>query len=277
MIPMSHSHASAVRQYHDQGYAVWRRVLDPALIREADRFVDWILARNPDTRPENLNSPLTRHEPFLIRLVADPSLLDLAAAFLGPDIALYGAHFLCKPPRDGKPVAWHQDGGYWPLEPMEALTLWVAITASTPANGCMRVIPGTHRLGQLPFIHSEEGKNNVLDQSTVDIDSFAEPPIHLEMKAGQMSLHTDWLLHGSDANRSGRRRCGLTLRFTSPDVRNFTVAEGAGVIACGRDPSGYWQHQPRPAGEDIPDPPRPEDDWQRRSGWKRAWDDAQDR
>ena len=56
---MSNSHAAAVRQYHDHGYAIWRQVLDPSLMREADQFVDWILARNPDTRPENLNSPLT--------------------------------------------------------------------------------------------------------------------------------------------------------------------------------------------------------------------------
>ncbi|MCE2468597.1 MAG: phytanoyl-CoA dioxygenase family protein [Caldilineaceae bacterium] len=209
--------------------------------------------------------------------VTEERILGPVRDLLGPDLVCWTTHFFTKLPGDGKQVSWHQDASFWPLTPSKTVTAWLAFDDADRGNAAMQVIPGTHRLGQLPFIHSEEGENNVLDQSTVDIDSFAEPPVHLEMRAGQMSLHTDWLLHGSDANHSDRRRCGLTLRFTSPDVRNFTVPEGTGVIACGRDSSGYWQHQPRPAGEDIPDPPRPEDDWQRRSGWKRAWDDTRGR
>ena len=252
---MSHSHASAVRQYHDHGYAVWHRVLDPALIREADQFVDWILARNPDTRPENLNSPLTRHEPFLIRLVADPRLLDLAAAFLGPDIALYGAHFLCKPPRDGMPVAWHQDGGYWPLEPMEALTLWVAITASTPANGCMRVIPGTHRL---PMQARDENLAAQGDEMLTGMDQSIvneANAVDLELQAGDVSAHDVTIVHGSEANRSDQWRKAVAIRYIAAGTRVLDQSEGSQFLLRGSAVPGINEYLPWPrfrSGQHMP-------------------------
>ena len=243
---MFNSHASSVRQYHAHGYAIWHQVLDPALMREADRFVDWILARNPDTRPENLNSPLTRHEPFLIRLVADPRLLDLAAAFLGPDIALYGAHFLCKPPHDGKPVAWHQDGGYWPLEPMEALTLWVAITASTSANGCMRVIPGTHRM---PMQARDErlatqGDEMLtgMDQSIVD----EAKAVDLELQPGDVSAHDVTIVHGSEANRSPHWRKAVAIRYIAAGTRVLDQSQGSQFLLRGSAVPGVNEYLPWP-------------------------------
>ena len=60
-------------------------------------------------------------------------------ALAGPDIALFASHYISEP---GQPVLWHQDGAYWPLEPMNVVTLWLAVDHSVPENGCLRVIPG---------------------------------------------------------------------------------------------------------------------------------------
>ncbi len=243
---MSHPHKAAVQQYHADGYAIWREVLDPQLIQEADQFVDWILARNPDTRPEDLNSPLTRHEPFLLRLVADPRLLDLASAFLGPDIALYGAHFLCKPPQEGKAVAWHQDGGYWPLEPMEALTLWVAITASTPANGCMRVIPGTHRLPLQARNDSTPDADAMLtgmDQSLAD----EAQAVNLELQPGDVSAHDVTIMHGSAANHSRQWRKAVAIRYIAASTRVLDQSQGSQFLLHGSPVSGVNTYLPWPA------------------------------
>lgn len=121
---MSAKSQEILDQYERDGYTVIRKVIDGDLVRETDQFVDWLLKKHPDVRPESLHSYLMRDEPFMLRLVGDDRLLDVAEAFIGLNIALYGAHFICKPPEDGKAVAWHQDGAYWPLEPMEVVTLW---------------------------------------------------------------------------------------------------------------------------------------------------------
>ena len=67
-----------------------------------------------------------------------------------------------------------------------------------------------------------------------------------------MSLHSDWILHGSDVNRSDRRRCGLAMRYLSSDVRAFNDWNLDSVICRGVDSSGHWAHHPRPKHADIP-------------------------
>ena len=81
------------------------------------------------------------NDPFWVRLISDDRLLDIAQEYVGPNIALFASHYISKPPADGHPVLWHQDGSYWPLEPMEVVTLWLAVDDSLPENGCMQAIP----------------------------------------------------------------------------------------------------------------------------------------
>src|SRR5687768_13409073 len=133
------------QQYEEQGYLAVPHVLDDALIQAASDHVEWLQRRHPELRPERLGHTLLPDDPFWLRLVSDDRLLDIAEAFIGPNIALFASHYICKPGTDGLPVLWHQDGAYWPLEPMEVVTLWLAVADSTRGNGCMRVIPGSLR------------------------------------------------------------------------------------------------------------------------------------
>jgi hypothetical protein len=74
-------------------------------------------------------------------------VLDLVESVIGPDIALFSSHFICKPAGDGKSVPWHQDAHFWRdrIDPAEhAITVWLAIDPSTRGDGRMRVIPGSH-------------------------------------------------------------------------------------------------------------------------------------
>lgn len=101
---------SAAETYQNEGYVLFRKVLDPALIGEANTHVDWLLKKHPDHRPEHLHHYLCQKDPFWIRLVSDDRLLDIAQQFIGPNIALFGTHYICKPPHTGQAVLWHQDG-----------------------------------------------------------------------------------------------------------------------------------------------------------------------
>src|SRR5450755_526609 len=175
--------ASPLESYRRDGYAVFRGVLDSVLISEASAHVEWLQARHPELRPENLGHQLLGKDPFWLRLVSDSRLLDIAELFIGRNIALFASHYICKPPGDGQPVLWHQDGSYWPLEPMEVVSLWLAVDDSTPENGCMRVISGTQHL-DLQQLKARTEIANVL-QSGMDEASVDESKaIDLVLKAG---------------------------------------------------------------------------------------------
>jgi non-haem Fe2+, alpha-ketoglutarate-dependent halogenase len=184
-------------------------------------------------------------------LALEPRILDYAQDLLGEDLICTMTHYFCKTPGDTKQVSWHQDASYWPLTPSKVVTVWLAIDDVDSENGPMTVIPGSHLHGQIPFEHSTKEENNVLGQSVHNADIYGRTPVPFEMKAGQVSMHTDLLLHGSEPNASTRRRCGLTIRYMPPDVRTRDPEHGHGIICRGTDPDGYWQHIPRPDGDQI--------------------------
>ena len=132
-----------VDQYEKDGYVIVRDVLDENLIAEARDHVDWLLEKNPGVRPEALGHHYMTQDAFWVRLVSDDRLLDVAEQFLGPDLGLFASHYIAKPPYTGKAVPWHQDGSYWPLDPMRVITFWLSFDLSNEENGCLKVIPGT--------------------------------------------------------------------------------------------------------------------------------------
>jgi len=187
-------------------------------------------------------------------LVVEPRILDYVQDLLGENLICWGTHYFSKMPGDGKRVSWHQDASYWPLTPSKTVTVWLAIDDADEDNGAMRVIPGSHRFGQLPFEPSTADENNVLYQTVPAPEAYGDKPVSLVLRAGQMSLHSDLLLHGSEPNRSNRRRCGLTMRFVPPDVRAFKGWNRNSILCRGRDPSGHWANIPRPESDEVPSP-----------------------
>jgi ectoine hydroxylase-related dioxygenase (phytanoyl-CoA dioxygenase family) len=93
---------------------------------------------------------------------------------------------------------------------------------------------------------TETADQAVLNQEVENAERFGKPA-DMELKAGEISVHADLLLHGSGANESDRRRCGLTLRYCAADVRAFEGWNAKGVIVSGTDPTGHWANPPRPA------------------------------
>lgn len=205
-------------QFERDGYMVFPAVVDQDLVREAGNDVEWLIRNNPDLRPEKLYHTLMKDDPFWVRLISDGRLLDIAEIFIGPDIALFASHYLCKPPGDGLPVLWHQDGSYWPLEPMEVVTLWLAVDDSTPENGCMRVLPGTHRT-PLQELRRREDTPNVLSSEIDPALVDESKAVDIVLGAGDVSVHHPNVIHGSNANTSNKRRCGLTIRYIPASTR----------------------------------------------------------
>jgi len=164
---------------------------------------------------------------------------------LGDNVVGWGSHFFCKMPGDGKAVAWHQDASYWPLTPSKAVTVWLAIDDADTENACMRFIAGSHHHGHLTYRPSGSHEHNVLNQTIENAEQYGTVVSDC-LQAGEFSMHTDLLLHGSEANQSTRRRCGLTLRYAAAEVRAYLDWNQKGVWVSGSDPSGHWTNRPRP-------------------------------
>lgn len=207
-----------------------------------DNLLEQVIAAGGDSY-----SISTAHRKYgrVYDLLTDPRIVGCVKDLLGERVVGWGSHFFCKMPHDGKSVAWHQDASYWPLTPTKAVTVWLAIDDADTENACMRFVRGSHHFGHLTYRPSGSDEHNVLNQTIDDVEQYGEP-VDDVLRAGEISLHSDLLLHGSDANESDRRRCGLTLRYCTTDVRAHLGWNGKGVIVAGDDPEGYWANPPRP-------------------------------
>ena len=183
-------------------------------------------------------------------LMHHPRILACVRDLIGPELIGLAAHYFCKMPRDGTTISWHQDASYWPLTPSKTATVWLAIDDADIDNGCMRFVSGSHLHGQLEFRASEADENNVLNQTVDGVERYGSI-VDVPLKAGEISIHSDLLLHSSHYNESARRRCGLTLRYCTPDVRAIPGFnwEKEGVLINATDPDGHWGNPSRPERE----------------------------
>ncbi len=215
--------------------------------QEFDGIIETVLARG-DHNYSIISAHLKSR--MVYDIVKDPRIVEYISDLLGEDVVCWGAHFFCKLPGDGKIVAWHQDASFWPLSPSRTVTAWLAIDDADTENACMRFVATSHHDGHLTYQKSSEGENNVLNQTVEEVSLYGTS-VDVELKAGEISLHSDLLLHGSELNRSDRRRCGLTLRYCAAAVRADLDWNKEGVIVKGTDPTGHWADLPKPAVDNV--------------------------
>lgn len=237
---------SEVQQYRREGYLIVR---DPVLpVEEFDGLkahFESILAALPGgQRPEAMDVPHFLH-PRLFHWAFAKSILDLVEPILGPDIALFSTHFICKPKGNGRRVPWHEDSYYWKglIEPMDVCTVWLAIDPSLQMNGCMRVIPRTHLTGKAGFSDYDDvnPEQNVFPTEVTKAQRDDSRQVPIELQPNHASLHDARLMHGSEPNTSDIRRCGWTLRFCPTTVKfNSQKFDGAHQVylARGQDHGG---------------------------------------
>lgn len=208
------------QQYAERGFVAPIDVLETAAAQEARHQFDLVEATfDPAARSTGMLHLHLQHEPIW-RLATHPALLDAVSAAIGPNVLLLGTHFFVKYPGQTEAfVAWHQDATYWGLDPAVAVTAWVAIDDADAENGCMRVIPGSHRRGLITHGKAQKAGNLLsVNQSLELSDEELSGAVDAELRAGQASLHDGLLIHGSNPNLSHRRRAGFTVRFTRGDV-----------------------------------------------------------
>ena len=237
----------------DQGFYIAADLIDPATITEAVTEVGRLheLYNELETQdPESVKAhfgiepfaetdrqadgmPVLRkienvhiYSDFFERLPRTTALVDLASAFIGPDILLFRNTLMLKPGNHGSAHGLHQDSSYWHMEPATQITVSIALTDATIENGCFQVIPGSHKseLQDWGVIHRAD--NTLTDRNDVDLSALIQVPL----RAGSAIFFDSKLVHGSGANTTQNPRNTALYAYFPPNVRY-------------RPPEGYGSHE----------------------------------
>ena len=187
--------------------------------------------------------------PWAYRLATHDALLNAVESFLGPELVIDGTLVFYKPPHDGSYASWHQDSVYsgWHLTP--SISAWIALTTSNRNNGCMRVVPGSHKLGLLEHDNVQNDPNLLNrrgEQVRMEVKEW--DAIDVVLRPGEMSLHHTNIVHGSNPNTSDGPRIGFIVRF----VTNRTTSRDRLVVhARGDADCSHLKLAQPPVNEDL--------------------------
>ena len=198
-------------------------------------------------------------KPYLVTMVGDAlahsaTLLDAVEDIIGPDVMLWDAAFIIKEPGDNKHVSWHQDLTYWGLDSVDDIvSVWLALSPATVESGTMKLMPGSHKSGQLSHSPTDDDLNVLSRGQTLDTEIDDSRAIDNVLRPGQMSLHHGLTFHASQPNISEDRRIGFNMNLIRPSVRQLKVANDSAMLLRGEDRFGHFRREPRPASDFAPD------------------------
>lgn len=203
-----------VESYRRDGYVIRHDQLFPLdELAMLTSIFEEQLAQKGDTLSDELDTPHFR-DARLLQFLLDDKVLDLVEPITGPDIVLWSSHFICKDPYVGRATPWHEDSAFWEgrLTGYDGIvTVWLALDRSNRENGCMMVIPGTHRNGFSKYEEVDTIHNTFNLQIADAIDEAKT--VYFELEPGECSLHDSRIVHGAKPNLSPYRRCGYTMRY----------------------------------------------------------------
>ena len=243
-----------VAAYNREGFLVYPNPVfsEKKFAALASHFEEALAALPSDVRPESMDVPHFTDTKLFDWLLSD-EVLDLVEPIIGPDIALFASHFICKPKGDGRRVPWHEDSFYWRdiIDPMNVVTVWLAIDASTRENGAMQVVPRT--LDGTSEHQTVDASTNVLPWEVKSKPGNGTQVVTIELQPNHASLHDGRLLHGSPPNTSNMRRCGYTMRYmpTTVKLRDSYQSLHNIYLARGRDRAGNKYADPEKKYEEL--------------------------
>lgn len=186
--------------------------------------------------------------PWLHDLVCDPRITGPVSEVLGDDVLCWASNFFTKEANDPAYVSWHQDSTYWGLSGPDVCTAWIALSPSTVASGCMRVVPGTHA-EQIGHTDTHAEGNMLSRGQVVQAEVDDDVAVDVLLEPGEMSLHHVRLIHGSRANTSNDRRIGYAIRYAAPHLHQLYSDEDSATLVRGEDRYQHFAPEPRPASD----------------------------
>ncbi len=242
MRPLKHLTPTQIAFFREEGY------LSPVRVMSAEEAIGF--RADLEAFEHAQGKPLTgnqRAKTYLLftwahRLLTHPKILDVFEDLIGPDIVAYHWTSWIKEANSPAFVSWHQDATYFGLEPLEQVTAWVSLSAANTQSGCMRVVPRSHKRGQLP-VDLRPDKNNLLTSGqTVMVSVDDKDTVEMPLQPGEMSLHHTCTIHGSKGNSSNDRRIGFCLDLVPAHVRPNPHLIKSGALCSAMLVRGKWHH-----------------------------------
>ena len=221
-----------IRDFREEGFLVIPGILSEHQIGRVFSEITAVMAQRPHVpddliqyEPSMRGKPWTEtnelhvrklyrmavHLSFFRELAHHPDLLNTARTLLGARVTLVQTMLLMKPPEISSPKVWHQDNGYFALRPPHCFGFWIACDPVTEANGCMHIVPGSHRRGLQP--HAGQGDDFGLTEIPAPEDILSVP-----LQPGDALLFQCELFHFTPANRTTQRRRALQYHYMASDV-----------------------------------------------------------
>jgi len=237
-----------IDRFHEDGFLAPIRVMSAADAAEYRRHLEAFEAQAGGPLKGELRHKSHLLFTWLAELVRHPRILDAVEDLYGPDLLCWTTNFFIKEKESPAFVSWHQDSTYWGLSRPDVVTAWVAFTPANAGNGAMEVIPGSHKLDQVPH-RDTFGKHNLLTRGQeIAVEVDAAKAVRLDLEPGEMSLHHVRLVHGSPPNPSNDRRIGFAVRYIPTNVAQ-TAGEDSATLVRGTDRYGHFELEPPPAAD----------------------------
>lgn len=224
--------AEQAQQFHEQGYLAVRGVVDTEQLErlrdavnslqersrsvgpEGDEVFDVAPGHGPDSpRVNRINHPVMVDELFA-RLAISDRVLDAVSALIGEDIKFHHSKLNMKT-SGGTEIGWHQDFAFFPHTNSDLIACGIALDDADRSNGCLLVVPGTHREGMLNHF---DGRGEFVGKISDPTEAFDRDAVPVELKAGDMSVHHCKVVHGSLQNDSERSRRLFICQYAASDA-----------------------------------------------------------
>lgn len=229
-----------VRAYRRDGFVHPMRALDADEAAEYRRRFEAYERANGGWFELCKGQKLHLLQTWMAELASHDAVLDAIEDVLGPDIMVWGTNLFVKDAQDPAFVSWHQDSTYWGLSKPDVVTAWIALSPSTRESGCMKMIPGSAALDQLPHRDTFDARNLLTRGQEIAVNVNEEDAVYIELQPGEASLHNIRTVHGSAPNCSDDRRIGVAVRYIAPHVRQVNIDGDSAWLVRGEDRYGHF-------------------------------------
>ncbi len=219
-----------LQDYEEKGFFVLENVFTPAemerVARRIEAFAEAHNKRLEEKGVEGISRAneiaftdhLAEKDDEIKAFVQRTEFAQIATAVLGGDVDLYWNQSVFKGPEGEKQFPWHQDDGYTPVTPSPYLTLWLALNDATVENGCISVIPGSHKEGLIEHWNSPEG---LVCHSLDDPDQGIPVPI----RGGSLIAFQSLTMHKSGINVSPGYRKAYVIQYSKAGLKHAKTGE----------------------------------------------------
>ncbi|MBI2191576.1 MAG: phytanoyl-CoA dioxygenase family protein [Planctomycetes bacterium] len=223
-----------IQEFNERGFIFLGRVIEKDRLADLQRRFDRLFAEKAGTVGQGFRNLAARSDaaedqkvarqrmlqiinmwkfdPVYKELLYDRGLLDRVESLMGPNIQLFHDQSFYKPAHDGGIVSWHQDNGYWQCTPPTLVSIWIALDPATEENGCLLMLPGSHKIR---YQHQKSSQAPILLE--VDVQEKNLEPICLG--PGEAVMHHCMTVHGSRQNQSARDRRGHAIHYMGAGTR----------------------------------------------------------